>query len=100
MKTKPATNRITFSTLVMALKYIPNFSILNAITKANRITGNPVPNENTIGKAKPTSAESVIGISIAKNNAPLYGQNANANNAPNKKVPNNLSSVNVLLSDR
>ena len=71
MKTKPAKSRITFSTLVIALKYIPNFSILNAITKANRITGKPVPNEKTTGKAKPESAESVIGISIAKNKAPL-----------------------------
>lgn len=71
MKTKPATKRITFSTLVIALKYIPNFSILKAITKANRITGKPVPNENTTGKANPALAESVIGISIAKNKAPL-----------------------------
>ena len=88
MKTKPATNRITFSTLVMALKYIPNFSMLNAMTKANSITGNPVPIEKTIGKANPALSESVIGMSIAKNKAPLYGQKAKANKAPNKNEPN------------
>jgi len=71
MKTTPATKRITFSTLVMTLKYIPNFSMLNAITKAKRITGKPVPNEKTTGNANPALVESVIGINIAKNNAPL-----------------------------
>lgn len=65
----PAAIRIIFSILVMALKYIPSFSILKAMTKAKRITGNPVPMENSTGIAKPDFI--VIGISIPKNSAPL-----------------------------
>ena len=49
MKVSPATTRITFSICVIALKYLPNFSKLNAITNANKITGTPVPNEKTTG---------------------------------------------------
>lgn len=71
MNVSPATTRITFSILVIALKYLPNFSILKAMTNAKINTGKPVPNENTIGIANPASEESVIGISIPKNNAPL-----------------------------
>ncbi len=85
----PAIIRITFSTLVMALKYIPSFSILQTITKAKKITGKPVPVENTTGNARPADADKVIGISMAKNSAPLYGQNANANTTPSKKEPSN-----------
>jgi len=62
--------------------------MLKAITKAKKITGNPVPMENKTGKNNPPSAESVIGINMAKNKAPLYGQNANANNTPKRKEPN------------
>ena len=69
MKVIPAKIRIAFSTLVIALKYLPNFSKLNAITKAKSITGKPVPIENTIGANKPVLI--VIGINIPKNNAPL-----------------------------
>ena len=71
MNVSPATTRITFSILVIALKYLPNFSILKAMMNAKTNTGKPVPNENTIGIANPASEESVIGISIPKNNAPL-----------------------------
>ena len=87
MKTIPARKRITFSTFVMALKYSPSFSMLKAITKANNITGKPVPKEKTTGKANPALVESVMGINMAKNKAPLYGQKAKANKAPNKKEP-------------
>ena len=65
----PAKIRITFSICVIALKYLPNFSKLNAITNANKITGNPVPSEKAIGKCKPDFM--VKGINIPKNNAPL-----------------------------
>ena len=71
MNVSPATTRITFSILVIALKYLPNFSILKAMMNAKITTGNPVPKEKTIGIANPPSDESVIGISIPKNNAPL-----------------------------
>ena len=71
MNVSPATTRITFSILVIALKYLPNFSILKAIMNAKINTGKPVPNENTIGIANPASEASVIGISIPKNKAPL-----------------------------
>ncbi len=57
------------------------------MTNEKSITGSPVPIENTTGKANPAPVVSVIGISIAKNNAPLYGQNASANNAPSKNEP-------------
>ncbi|MNR31158.1 hypothetical protein D3C85_1486520 [compost metagenome] len=71
MNVSPATIRITFSILVIALKYLPNFSILKAMMNAKTNTGNPVPKENAIGIVNPASEESVIGISIPKNNAPL-----------------------------
>lgn len=71
MKTTPATIRIIFSALVMALKYFPSFSRLNAIMNAKNITGKPVPTEKKMGNASPSDAVSVIGISIAKNKAPL-----------------------------
>ena len=71
MNVSPATTRITFSILVIALKYLPNFSILKAMMNAKTNTGKPVHNENTIGIANPASEESVIGISIPKNKAPL-----------------------------
>ena len=48
-----------------------------------------MPVENTTGNARPADADKVIGISMAKNSAPLYGQNANANTTPSKKEPSN-----------
>lgn len=81
----PFAIRMAFSILVTVLKYIPSFSMLKAITKAKRITGIPVPIENSKGIAKPDLI--VIGISIPKNKAPLYGQKANENKAPNRKAP-------------
>ena len=65
----PFAIRMAFSILVTVLKYIPSFSMLKAITKAKRITGIPVPIENSKGIAKPDLM--VIGISIPKNKAPL-----------------------------
>ena len=69
--------------------------MLKAITKAKKITGNPVPIEKTIGSNKPSLDAKVIGINMAKNKAPLYGQNAIANKAPNKNEPNNPLVLNV-----
>ncbi len=63
--------------------------MLNAITKAKKITGSPVPIEKTMGNNNPSLEAKVIGINMAKNKAPLYGQNAMANKAPNKNEPNN-----------
>ena len=71
MKVSPAIIRISFSILVIALKYLPNFSILKAMTRAKINTGKPVPNEKKNGIANPASEEIVIGINIPKNNAPL-----------------------------
>ena len=81
--------RIHFSNLEIALKYIPNFSKLNAIINAKKITGTPVPMEKEMGNSKVSDEAIFIGKSTPKYKAPLYGQNANANKTPNTKLPSN-----------
>lgn len=51
------------------------------------ITGSPVPIENMAGNKTPSEYFKASGISIPKNKTAENGQNASANNAPNKKLP-------------
>jgi hypothetical protein len=71
MNAIPVMKRMTFSTFLMALKYLPSFSMLKAMMNANSKTGKPVPKENTIGTARPASEERVNGMSMPKYKAPL-----------------------------
>ena len=69
--------------------------MLNAMMKAKKTTGRPVPSEKMTGNASPAEADKVIGISIAKNKAPLYGQKAMAKITPNKNEPSKPLSLNL-----
>ena len=90
--------RIHFSNLEIALKYIPNFSKLNAMIKAKKITGIPVPIEKKIGNSKPSGEAIVMGKSTPKYKAPLYGQKAKANKIPNTKLPSKPLVLNFSVS--
>ena len=62
------------------------------------MTGNPVPMAKTTGKYNPSAEDRVMGMSIPKNRAPLYGQNASAKIRPIKNDPKSPLSLNASVN--
>ncbi len=71
----------------MFLYRFPIDPMLKAISQAKIMTGIPVAIANDMGKNKPPTLVTVMGINIPKYNTPLYGQKARANTIPNKSTP-------------
>ncbi len=73
--------------LLIALNAFPTLDKENAINNEKIITINPVPTAKDEANVKTCFDWSINGIKTPKNKTPLYGQNAKANNTPNKKDP-------------
>ncbi len=86
-KTPPITLLITISMSFTLLNTLLIRFILNAKSNANIITGIEVPKENPNERNMGMLELIARGINIPKNITPLYGQKANAKNAPKRKDP-------------
>ena len=78
------TSRNHFSNCLIPLYTGLIFEKEKLINQAKIMTGKPVAIANTRGKYNPELEATVSGISIPKNNTPLYGQKAKAKTTPSK----------------